>query len=109
MIECQTLDLLKLNQRIEDSHQEVVLMSDKSVEQIIENVRVEIQPLFRISDSIAMLDMLAAFAQLVTTRDYVRPEITSCLAIKAGRHPVHEKVTSAFLFASPQLITLGSQ
>lgn len=91
-IECQTLDLVKLNQRIEDSHQEVVLMSDKTVTQLIDNVRAEIQPLFRVSDSIAMLDMLAAFAQVVTTSDYVKPEITRCLAIKSGRHPVHEKV-----------------
>ncbi|KFZ13005.1 hypothetical protein V502_06805 [Pseudogymnoascus sp. VKM F-4520 (FW-2644)] len=93
-IECQTLDLVKLNQRIEDSHQEVVLMSDKTVTQLIDNVRAEIQPLFRVSDSIAMLDMLAAFAQLVTTNDYVKPEITRCLAIKSGRHPVHEKAHS---------------
>lgn len=91
-IECQTLDLVKLNQRIEDSHQEVVLMSDKTIETLIDDIRAEIQPLFRVSDSIAMLDMLAAFAQLVTTSDYVRPEITRCLAIKSGRHPVHEKV-----------------
>ncbi|OBT77833.1 hypothetical protein VF21_03230 [Pseudogymnoascus sp. 05NY08] len=93
-IECQTLFLVKLNQRIEDSHQEVVLMSDKTVTQLIDNVRAEIQPLFRVSDSIAMLDMLAAFAQLVTTSDYVKPEITRCLAIKSGRHPVHEKAHS---------------
>ncbi|KFY04491.1 hypothetical protein O988_00757 [Pseudogymnoascus sp. VKM F-3808] len=93
-IECQTLNLVKLNQRIEDSHQEVVLMSDKTVAQLIDNVRAEIQPLFRVSDSIAMLDMLAAFAQLVTTSDYVKPDITRCLAIKSGRHPVHEKVHS---------------
>lgn len=91
-IECQTLDLAKLNQRIEDSHQEVVLMSDKTIDDLIEDVRGQIQSLFRVSDGIAMLDMLAAFAQLVTTNDYVRPELTRCLAIKSGRHPVHEKV-----------------
>ena len=90
-IECQTLDLVKLNQRIEDSHQEVVLMSDKTIEQLIENIRCETPALFRVSDGVAMLDMLASFAQLVTTSDYVRPEITRCLAIKAGRHPIHEK------------------
>lgn len=93
-IECQTLDLVKLNQRIEDSHQEVVLMSDKTIEQLIEDIRCETPALFRVSDGVAMLDMLASFAQLVTTSDYVRPEITRCLAIKAGRHPIHEKAHS---------------
>jgi DNA mismatch repair protein MSH4 len=92
-IECQTLDLVKLNQRIQDSHQEVVLMSDKTIEELLDNIREEIPALYRVCEGIAMLDMLASFAKLVTTHEYVRPEITDSLAIKAGRHPVHEKVS----------------
>jgi DNA mismatch repair protein MSH4 len=91
-IECQTLDLMKLNQRIEDSHQEVVLMSDKTIQELIDNIRGEIPILFRICESIAMLDMIAAFGQLATTNDYVKPEIADCIAIKSGRHPLKEKV-----------------
>lgn len=91
-IECQTLDLVKLNQRIQDSHQEVVLMSDKTIGDLLEGIRLEIPALYRACESIAMLDMLAAFAKLVTIQEYVRPEITKSLAIKAGRHPIHEKV-----------------
>jgi DNA mismatch repair protein MSH4 len=91
-IECQTLDLVKLNQRIQDSHQEVVLMSDRTIGDLLEGVRSEIPALYRVCESIAMLDMLAAFAKLVTVQEYVRPEITNSLAIKAGRHPIHEKV-----------------
>ena len=113
-IECQTLDLVKLNQRIEDSHQEVVLMSDKTIQQLVDDVRGEIPNLFRVCESIAMLDMIAAFrfvisrvtslsnqlgrsnsissSQLATTDDYARPDISDCLAIKSGRHPVKEKV-----------------
>lgn len=91
-IECQTLDLMKLNQRIEDSHQEVILMSDKTVQELLNNIRGEIPSLFRVCESIAMLDMIASFARLVTTGDYTRPDITDCIAIKSGRHPVREKV-----------------
>ena len=60
-IECQTLDLVKLNQRIEDSHQEVVLMSDKTIQKLVDDVRGEVPHLFRVCESIAMLDMIAAF------------------------------------------------
>jgi DNA mismatch repair protein MSH4 len=60
-IECQTLDLMKLNQRIEDSHQEVVLMSDKSIQQLVDDIRIEIPRLFRVCESISMLDMIASF------------------------------------------------
>jgi len=91
-IECQTLDLVKLNQKIVDAHNEVVLMSDGSTQDLINDVRTEVQPLFKISESIAMLDMIASFAQIVTTQDYVRPELTDTLAIKAGRHAVRERI-----------------
>ncbi|RKF76638.1 MutS protein-like protein 4 [Golovinomyces cichoracearum] len=91
-MECQTLDLVKLNQRIEDSHQEVILMSDKTIQELVNNIREEIPILFRVCESIAMLDMITAFGQIATTNDYVRPEITECIAIKSGRHPIREKV-----------------
>lgn len=95
-IECQTLDLVKLNQRIEDSHQEVILMSDKTIQELIDNIRGEIPILFQICESIAMLDMITAFSHIAIINEYIRPEITDCLAIKSGRHPVREKVTIPF-------------
>jgi len=91
-IECQTLDLMKLNQKIEDSHQEVVLMSDKTVQELLDNIRGEIPNLFKVCESIAMLDMIAAFAHLATTSDYCKPEISDCTVIQSGRHPIREKV-----------------
>ena len=91
-VECQTLDLLKLNQKIADAHNEVILMSDQSIQDLIIDVRTMVHPLFKISESIAMLDMIASFAQLVTTQEYVRPDLTETLAIKAGRHPIKERI-----------------
>lgn len=67
-------------------------MSDKTIEDLLESVRSEIPAMYRVCESIAMLDMLTAFTKLVTVQEYVRPEITNSLAIKAGRHPIHEKV-----------------
>ena len=92
IIECQTMDLLKWNQKIMDSHHEVLQMSDQSIQNLIGNLRAEIAPLFKISDAIALLDVTASFAQSVTTRDYCRPELTRTIAIKSGRHPIREKI-----------------
>ena len=94
-IECQTLDLLKRNQKITDAHTEVILMSDKAVQALIADVRQHMGSLFRICEGVAMLDMLASFAHLVTTQDYVRPQLSDTLAIKAGRHPIREKIQEA--------------
>jgi DNA mismatch repair protein MSH4 len=94
-IECQTLPLMKMNQKIRDAHNEVISMSDKSVQELINAVRSKIHPLFKISESLAMLDMLAGMAQLVTTQDYVKPDLTSStLALRSSRHPVRRPNSS---------------
>ncbi|OOQ91584.1 putative DNA mismatch repair protein Msh4 [Penicillium brasilianum] len=94
-IECQTLDLVKLNQKITDAHNEVISMSDQTVQGLLHDVCAEVAGLFRISEAIAMLDMLSAFAQLATSHDYIRPELTPTLTIKAGRHPIRERIHSS--------------
>jgi DNA mismatch repair protein MSH4 len=86
------MDLLKLNQRLEDSHQEVILMSDQAIQDLHERIRGQIAKLSRACEGIAMLDILASFAQLVTTYDYTRPDLKDTIAIKAGRHPIRDKV-----------------
>ncbi|CAI7651342.1 unnamed protein product [Penicillium glandicola] len=106
-IECQTLDLVKLNQKITDAHSEVINMSDQTIQDLLRDVCTEVSGLFRVSEAIAMLDMLGAFAQLATNHEYIRPELTDTLAIKAGRHPIREQIhSSKFIpndaYATPQ-------
>ena len=67
-------------------------MSDHVIQELIEKIRADVAPLFRISEGIALLDMIAAFAYSVAIQDYCRPELTSTLAIKDGRHPIREKI-----------------
>ncbi|KAJ5386277.1 hypothetical protein N7509_008818 [Penicillium cosmopolitanum] len=105
--ECQTLDLVKLNQKITDAHNEVISMSDQTIQDLLREVCTMVAELFRVSEAIAMLDMLASFAQLATSYDYIRPELTARLAIKAGRHPIRERIhSSKFIpndaYATPQ-------
>ncbi|KAF2480700.1 muts domain V-domain-containing protein [Neohortaea acidophila] len=95
IIECQTLRLMKQNQKIADAHTEVLLMSDKSVQDVIVRVREHMSILFKICEGIAVLDMLASFAQVVTSRDYARPQIGDALAIRAARHPIRESIHKA--------------
>ena len=91
MIECQTLELVKINQKILDAHIEVLGMSDQAVQELIDEIREKMVILYKCCDSIALLDMLAAFAHLATAYDYVRPQITDTLAVQAGRHAIKER------------------
>ena len=90
-VECQTLELMKINQKVLDAHIEVLGMSDEAIQQLIDVIRENMVTLYKCCDSIALLDMLVAFAHLATMQDYVRPQITDTLAIQAGRHPIREK------------------
>lgn len=92
LVECSTLDLMKLNQKISDAHQEVLLMSDAAIQTLIGSVRAHMADMFKICEGIAMLDMVSAFAHLATTEDYVRPHLSETLAIQACRHPIREKL-----------------
>ena len=62
MIECQTLELMKRNQKVNISHQEVVLMSDEAVQILIDEVRGHMSALFKICEAIGMLDMVGCYA-----------------------------------------------
>ncbi|KAA8909324.1 muts domain V-domain-containing protein [Sphaerosporella brunnea] len=91
-VELSTLELMKRNKKIGDSLDEVLLMSDRTVQQLIEDVGQEISGLFKMGEGIGMLDMLCSFAVLCSIQDYVRPEFTDTLAVKALRHPIREKI-----------------
>jgi DNA mismatch repair protein MSH4 len=92
-IECQTLDLVKLNQRLLDTSNEIIMRSDAAIRDLVKELRRQVPPLFRVCESIALVDMISSFGQVTTTRDYVRPGIEDTLALKAARHPILDKVT----------------
>ncbi|TQN72816.1 MutS protein-like protein 4, partial [Colletotrichum shisoi] len=92
-IECLTMRLKKLNQRITDSVAEVVMLSDKVIQDLIDSVRTQLQPLYRVCDSIALLDMIASFAHASSVHDWKRPEISETLALKSARHPILDKTS----------------
>ncbi|KAF5971216.1 hypothetical protein FBULB1_9356 [Fusarium bulbicola] len=90
-IECQTLDLVKLNLRLSDTSNEVVIRSDKVIQDLLKELRSDVPHLFRVCESVALVDMITSFAQLATTRNYVKPDLSTTLALKAARHPVLDK------------------
>jgi len=91
-IECQTMDLKKLNQRISDSATEAILQSDKVIQELIDSLRVQVPHLFRVCESVALLDMIASFTQLAALKGYSRPDISGTLALKSARHPLLDAV-----------------
>ena len=54
-------------------------MCDKTIQELLDNIRGEIPSLFRVCESIAMLDMLAAFGQLVCLFRSIGSYTWSCM------------------------------
>jgi DNA mismatch repair protein MSH4 len=102
-IECQTLDLVKLNRRLSDTSNEIIMRSDAVILELVKELRREVSPLFRVCESVALVDMIASFGQVTTTRDYVRPEIEETLALKSAKHPILDKVTRFSKIKVPSL------
>lgn len=92
-IQCQTLSLVKLNFRLSETSNEIIMRSDKVIQELILDLRESSPQLFRVCESVALVDMIASFAHLATIRDYVRPEILDALALKAARHPILDNVS----------------
>lgn len=91
-IECLTLQLKKLNARVQNAFDECLMLGDEIIQQLLQGLREQIQPMFRVCDAIGLLDMMTSFAHAATLRDYVRPDITGTLALKAARHPIMDMV-----------------
>ncbi|KAF2666034.1 DNA mismatch repair protein Msh4 [Microthyrium microscopicum] len=90
-LECQSLELLKLNQKIRDCELEIMQQCEKAVNELMDQIRQHMSSLYKCCESIALLDMLASFANATIANDYTRPDIAGTLAIRQGRHPIREK------------------
>ena len=88
-----TTDLIRLNDRVKESLQEIYLMTNIVVTELMNEIRDHIGCLYKLTECVAMVDMLVAFAHSCTVSEYVRPEFTDTLAIKQGRHPILEKIS----------------
>ena len=67
-------------------------MTNIVVTELLNEIRDHIGCLYKLTECVAMVDMLVAFAHACTISEYVRPEFTDTLAIKQGRHPILEKI-----------------
>lgn len=87
-----TTDLIKLNARIQQSLEEIYLMANIVVTALLNDIRSYLGCLYKLTESVAIIDVLLSFAHVCTLSNYVRPEFTDTLAIKQGRHPILEKI-----------------
>ncbi|XP_013406219.1 mutS protein homolog 4 [Lingula anatina] len=88
-----TTDLIKMNDRIRESLQEICLISNVVVSELLTDIRSQIGCLYKLTECVASLDLLVSLAHACSLSEYVRPEFTDTLAVKQGRHPILDKIS----------------
>ncbi|CAM5162316.1 unnamed protein product [Natator depressus] len=101
-------DLIKMNERCQESLREIYHMTYLIVCKLLSEIYEHIHCLYKLSDTVSMLDMLLSFAHACTLSDYIRPEFTDTLAIKQGWHPILEKISVEKPVSNNTYITEGS-
>lgn len=99
--------LSELSLRNTDTEQEIYLMTERVLTDLLAKVRTTASSLYRLAESLALLDMLLAFATHVarSPEPYVRPDISddplASLAIYNGRHALIERLHGSTAAGAP--------
>lgn len=97
-IECTTVDLLKSNARLREILNEIIYLSEESIDELFRDIMKEnISSLFMMSEAISMLDLLCSFAKMSSSNQYIKPTFSEMLYIKKGRHPVLNTTIESFI------------
>lgn len=91
-IQFTTVELKKMNNLIVDASHEAAMRSKDVIRDLLGEIRLHIQDLLRVCESIAQIDMIVSFAQVSIAHGYVRPGLASTLALKSARHPILDQV-----------------
>uniref|UniRef100_A0A914ULJ6 DNA mismatch repair proteins mutS family domain-containing protein n=1 Tax=Plectus sambesii TaxID=2011161 RepID=A0A914ULJ6_9BILA len=90
-ITCTTRTLIRLNDRLNQAVASVMQLSNEVVTALLADLRQYIACLYNLTEVLANVDMLTSIAHFCSLAQSVRPEFSSSLAIRAGRHPLLER------------------
>ena len=85
---CTTPELASLNNRQARVEEEILKLTVLQLSKIRDAIVLTLPSLIKLSDAIALIDTLVAFASISSERNYVRPQLGRPLMLTASRHPV---------------------
>ncbi|KAJ1975758.1 MutS protein msh4 [Dimargaris xerosporica] len=83
-------------------------MSHKALKEVLAKVQTHATSLYKLSQSVAELDLVLSFANQCTLSDYVRPTLGNTMQVTKGRHPVLDKVHAVHCVAHDTQTSPGS-
>jgi DNA mismatch repair protein MSH4 len=92
---CSTDLLVSLEERRKEAFVEIMNLTGQIIQSMLSRIRSHMGWMYRLSESISMIDMLCSFAKYVTVSDTCTRPIfgdTGPIAIRGGRHPIKSKL-----------------
>ena len=102
-VNCSTEELLSLEERQKDSFNEIVVMSERVLQNLLVEIRRSMGWMFVFGESLAFVDLMLCFANTVSLNDgFVRPEFfeEGPIAVKQGKHPILHVLSPQLLVAN---------
>lgn len=96
-IECNSLNLIKLNSRLKEIISEISLLSEKCVHTLLNDVTRYISTLFMISEGVSILDLICSFATTSLKYNYCIPDISNNFIVQESKHPVLDVIIPNFV------------
>lgn len=92
ILEFSSIDLMKLNERLLESINEIFALSYEVAQSVMAEVRRCLTPLYRVSDTLGTLDLLLCFSMFAKSlNSFCFPEFGDSIAICNGINPVKSK------------------
>jgi DNA mismatch repair protein MSH4 len=92
-----TLQITCLNERITESLNEVYALSEDIITDLLISIHAKLPTLYKLSEAIALMDLLTAVSLYAKGGTYVMPEFSNTLALSKARHPILEKKMPSFV------------
>uniref|UniRef100_A0AC34GRZ2 DNA mismatch repair proteins mutS family domain-containing protein n=1 Tax=Panagrolaimus sp. ES5 TaxID=591445 RepID=A0AC34GRZ2_9BILA len=83
-----TRDLIRYNDRLKQSENEILFKSNILVDQLINEIRQLLPALYHVTEFLTQLDFITALGSYSVATKCVRPKIDTEMMIRNGRHPI---------------------
>jgi DNA mismatch repair protein MutS len=95
-----TPELKEMESKVVGAEEKITAREYELFCQVRDRVAEECRPVLQVAQAVARLDVVAALAEVAANNRYCRPVVdeSSVLEIKAGRHPVVEKLSGQTVF-----------
>lgn len=104
-VNCSTEELFSLNERANESLFNLYLMTNALTQQLVAEVRESINVLAKMTEAVALLDMLVGFASLVLTST---SNAAGIAAVNASTHSITNDSAAAAAFTRPVFTAYGA-